>query len=129
MRLASARAALMGLAGAKLQRHRARIQRAHGDACRQLSARVHRSKSSLHRRHVELTRLLMQRVTRERSRVERLTASLAALDPTAVLDRGYAILSDERGKVVSSIADARRERKLTIRLRDGDLIVHVPRRS
>jgi exodeoxyribonuclease VII large subunit len=128
-RLSRTRHAIADLTGSKLQRHRTRIHRSHGEAGRQLLARIGRARSVVQRRQADVLGVLMQRASRERARIERATASLSALDPRAVLARGYAFLSDEQGRVVSCITDARRQKKLRISLGDGDLIVQVPRRS
>jgi exodeoxyribonuclease VII large subunit len=124
-KLQAARSAVARVASTKFQRHRDRLARSREALSRQAGARLHRTKSRLGSRRTELNRLMSNRLGCERARIERLTAELAALDPTAVLSRGYAILSDERGQVVSSVAEARRAGRLSIRVRDGDLLVQV----
>jgi len=54
---------------------------------------------------------------------------MVALDPTSVLSRGYAILSDERGRVVSSVAEAQHATKLIIRMHDGELAADLAKSS
>lgn len=124
-RLHAARAAVARITSAKFYHHRNRLVRSREALSRQAGARLQRTRSRLGHRQTELPRLMSYRMGRERARVDRLAAALAALDPTAVLSRGYAILSDERGRVVSSVAEARLAGALTIRLRDGDLVVQV----
>ena len=65
---------------------------------------------------------------RLRSRRERLTGlrlHLAALDPTAVLARGYAIVSKPDGVVVSSVAQAHTGDAIHVRVTDGQLNARV----
>jgi exodeoxyribonuclease VII large subunit len=57
---------------------------------------------------------------RLRSDVDILGGKLAALNPTAVLTRGYAIALDRAtGKAVRSVSEARPGRALEIRVSDG----------
>lgn len=56
-------------------------------------------------------------------RVERLEAALGSLSPLRVLDRGYAIVQDPAGHVISSVESAADE--VVIRLRDGKLGARV----
>jgi exonuclease VII large subunit len=47
-------------------------------------------------------------------------AALAALSPTAVLNRGYALVSDATtGEIIRRADDGRRDRTLHIRVADG----------
>ena len=48
-----------------------------------------------------------------------LRASLEAINPLKVLERGYALVYDEEGKIVSSAKSARRLRKMQIQFSDG----------
>lgn len=55
-----------------------------------------------------------------RTRFERASASLRALNPNAVLDRGYAILTDERG-ILKRAKDAEMGQRVAIHMADGTL--------
>lgn len=57
----------------------------------------------------------------ERERLKRLRGSLTALDPDAVLSRGYAVVRNASGGVVASVADAAVRMELQVRLHDGSL--------
>lgn len=46
---------------------------------------------------------------------------LGALNPSSVLSRGYAIITDASGKVISSIRDAKIEQIMSIRVIDGTI--------
>ena len=54
-----------------------------------------------------------------------LSAQLAALDPTAILQRGYAMVSDDHGRVVMDPAQVKPDDALTVRLAKGTLGVRV----
>ena len=53
-----------------------------------------------------------------RTRLDHAAASLRALDPEAVLERGYVILSNEWG-IVKSVADTSVGERVSIRMTDG----------
>lgn len=62
--------------------------------------------------------------TQQRSRLERLESTLTALDPRRQLERGYAILFDDKaGKPVTSARNVPAGTRLTAQLADGDLRV------
>ena len=74
-----------------------------------LSLRLTRRRPDPARESLQLDRLrqrlqsaLQQRLQHQQSTVERLAASLSALNPQATLARGYSIVRDEQGAVVSS---------------------------
>ena len=59
-----------------------------------------------------------------------LSAQLTALDPTAILQRGYAMVSDDHGRVIMDPAQVKPDDPLTVRLAKGTLGVRVqPTRS
>jgi exodeoxyribonuclease VII large subunit len=68
-------------------------------------------------------------LTAARQRSARVAASLAALNPEAVLQRGYALAFDAAGRVVASVADAPEGARLRLRLRDGELDCRVVGRA
>ncbi len=55
------------------------------------------------------------------SQVANLRGQLASLNPLAVLQRGYAIVSDSAGRVVNSVGQVRVKQQLQIRLTDGTI--------
>lgn len=62
----------------------------------------------------------------KRARLDGLHARLQALDPLAILDRGYSVLTDvESGHVVNRVAQVSSGSLLRARLSDGDLLVRV----
>ncbi|RYG72911.1 exodeoxyribonuclease VII large subunit [bacterium] len=64
------------------------------------------------------------RVKIERQALEGARAQLRALDPRAVLDRGYALLSDaQSGAIISAFSEVKPGQKLLVTLRDGSFSV------
>lgn len=61
----------------------------------------------------------------QRQRLNRLHGALAALNPDAVLQRGYAMICDESGRVLSSVSDVRHQEQIAVRLSDGRLTATV----
>lgn len=60
-----------------------------------------------------------------RQRVEHLQHRLSAANPKAVLQRGYALVSDEKGRLVTDVASIKVHQNLTLQMRDGS--VHIRR--
>jgi len=65
------------------------------------------------------------RVHRSSARLERLQASLAGLDPTAVLGRGYSITRNADGALLRDAAHAREGESLTTTLARGRVVSQV----
>ena len=61
-----------------------------------------------------------KQISRPQERIERARARLAALNPSAVLERGYALVMDG-DRVVSSAAKASEIDHMTLRFRDGSI--------
>lgn len=70
-------------------------------------------------------RASQSRLESARSRVERLGVQLAMLDPRRVLQRGYALLTDEAGHVVTSVRQTRAGQALEAALADGEVALTV----
>ena len=66
-----------------------------------------------------------RRLTSARARLETLSATLAALDPTAILQRGYALVLDDQHQVVTDAQGVVAGQHLTVRLAKGLLDVRV----
>ena len=60
-------------------------------------------------------------VRRAEEELDRLTLRLAACDPLRPLERGYAMMQDEAGRVLSDLASVHAGQDVRIRLRDGSL--------
>ncbi len=83
-----------------------------------LHERMDRNASNLQRIHAE-------RIVQRRLQVEGLARALDAVSPLATLQRGYAIVRDEHGRVIRSVAQAHPGQRLSARLADGDIAVRV----
>ncbi len=60
-----------------------------------------------------------------RARLSGLLQQIAALNPTAVLERGYAIVSNQAGQVIARQRQVKPGEALTVEVSDGDFGVHV----
>ncbi len=69
--------------------------------------------------------LVGDRLARARARFAPLAAQLDQLSPLRVLDRGYAIVEDDRGRILKDAADAPPHTQLGIRLARGRLKARV----
>ena len=68
-------------------------------------------------------------MTQQRQRLDRSSAALSLLDPQLVLERGYALLTDAQGALVTRVGQVQPGEALRARLRDGELGVRVRRLS
>ncbi len=57
--------------------------------------------------------------------LDRLAQTLAAHEPERVLERGYAIVTDREGEVISKATSARDASRLRVRFADDDVPVEV----
>jgi exodeoxyribonuclease VII large subunit len=62
---------------------------------------------------------------RRRTELERLALALGAHDPERTLERGYALVEDDRGEPLTSADAARRAAKLNVRFHDGQVPAEV----
>ncbi|MGQ0547134.1 MAG: exodeoxyribonuclease VII large subunit, partial [Betaproteobacteria bacterium] len=95
--------------------HPAARLRAHRELALQLGAR--------------LAFALSHCVHRAQARLERLQASLASLDPAAVLGRGYSITRDASGEVLRDAARVREGSRITTTLARGRLESEVTKKG
>jgi exodeoxyribonuclease VII large subunit len=58
---------------------------------------------------------------KRRARVGTLAQLLASLSYQGVLQRGYALVTNEQGQIVRRAADAKTQPRITLRFADGDL--------
>jgi exodeoxyribonuclease VII large subunit len=74
-------------------------------------------------------RLLMQRfaqrITRAEARLELLGTRLALLNPLGLLERGYAIVSDDGGRIVRDAASLRAHERIALRFARGSAAAEV----
>ena len=76
-----------------------------------------------------LPQIFQRSLAQRQQMLERMDMRLQLLDPRLVLQRGYALLSDDRGRPVTSVQEAVPGAALTAQLCDGavDLVVTQPR--
>ncbi|MGH3363448.1 MAG: exodeoxyribonuclease VII large subunit, partial [Nocardioidaceae bacterium] len=70
-------------------------------------------------------RTLHHQLDRAHNDLEHQLARVRSLSPLATLERGYAVVQDDEGHVVTSIGQARPGRDLHVRVRDGRVHVTV----
>jgi exodeoxyribonuclease VII large subunit len=68
---------------------------------------------------------LPQRLALLRGRLDSLAAQLGQLSPVKVLERGYALVQDEHGRLLRRATDAVPGQSLRVRLHEGRLVVEV----
>ncbi len=96
----------------------------------QLSALDLRLRFARARRRLEIgegraSQVVRERIALGRARFEAVTAQLQQLSPLRVLERGYAIVEDERGRILKDPAEAPAATPLEIRLARGRLKARV----
>ncbi|TNF56963.1 MAG: exodeoxyribonuclease VII large subunit [Burkholderiales bacterium] len=74
---------------------------------------------------VQMPQAVRRSVMSHRQRLDQAATALSMMDPQLVLKRGYALLTDRHGQVVTRIAQAPSGQTLHARLSDGQLDVKV----
>jgi exodeoxyribonuclease VII large subunit len=91
--------------------------------------RLRRSEQATAQLRTRLALALVHRVHRASAHLERLQASLASLDPQAVLGRGYSITRTSAGELVRDAAQAREGELILTTLARGSLQSKVKKRG
>lgn len=91
------------------------------------AALIERRSSDMERMSQRLAHAASRICQEPAARLDRLAASLNALSPLAVLNRGYAIVRSDEGRIVTSYAQAEVGDALTIHLADGSIQTRVTR--
>lgn len=68
-------------------------------------------------------------LAKRRARVEHLNAQLQALSPTNILERGYALVFDAKGKLVKNAAQVKAGEEITAQVAEGKISATVKRTS
>lgn len=79
--------------------------------------------------HQRLNRAIDQRMRIAHSQLTQYQSVLAALDPTAILHRGYAIVRDEQGAIVRSVQALGADQPISIQLHDGTIDATTKRKT
>ena len=105
---------------AKLERMRATVRLfASTKAFRLLENRLMSERQSLDGVRERAYRGAREQLTSARSELSRIRAQLTALDPSSVLERGYAILTDTGGRALGGVSSMQAGDAVTIRMKDG----------
>jgi exodeoxyribonuclease VII large subunit len=89
------------------------------------TVRIARTARRLQLAKSRLESIATQITAQRRTRLERATLRLNALSPLAVLNRGYAIVYSEAGRILTSPSAAPAGSQITARLAEGTLRAHV----
>jgi exodeoxyribonuclease VII large subunit len=87
--------------------------------------RINAARGELAARRTALEQRAGQQLDRRRQRLRHYQSTLQALDPLSVLGRGFALLTDEAGRVVRDSAALERGARLQARLARGELALEV----
>ncbi len=114
----------------RVERMRANVKMfASAKAFRLLENRLMSERQSLDSVRERAFRGAKERVAFARAELNRMRAQLTALDPSAVLERGYAILIDEGGRAIGGVSSMQAGDLVTIRMHDGGADAHIERVS
>ena len=104
----------------RVERMRANVKLfASAKAFRLLENRLMSERQSLDNTRELASRGVKERISRARAELNQLSVKLRALDPSAVLERGYAILTDENGRAISGVATMQAGDRVAIKMHDG----------
>ena len=135
-RLLDRQAQRLDLAAGRLGRPREQLGRNHLQLARQAQRLRHAMLLKLQRLaqnqqslQANLPHILQRSLEQKKTQLERMDLRLQLLDPRLVLQRGYALLTDEKGKPVTQVRQAKPGAALKAQLSDGavDLVVTQPR--
>ncbi len=90
-----------------------------------LEGSVTRSRDRLTRLERRLSEVMLRGLERRRHRLDALNRRLRAVGPTAVLQRGFAVALDDRGRVLRSVNAFQEGARFRLRLRDGMIRARV----
>ena len=119
--------AVSSMADRMLRALRARVDKMRGNvrlfasanAFRLLERRVQNSRQTLDFAREDAIRGATERAKQARTALEQMHGKLTALDPGAVLERGYAMLTDEDGRTIGSVGSMKPKDHIRIRMHDG----------
>jgi exodeoxyribonuclease VII large subunit len=112
----------------RLQQGRERLLHVqHGLARQDVVHRLLPMRERLARQQAALQRAAQHYLTHRRERLHGLEGKLRALSPMGVLERGYALVFDNRGQLVKSTNALKLNEEMTTRLADGNVTSTVRR--
>ena len=90
-----------------------------------LRPRLAEDRRRLERAKSEAIQTMRLRAERRKGRLEALSAKLSQLSPLLILDRGYAIVTNESGAIVKSSVEAPPGTRIGVRLASGNISADV----
>jgi exodeoxyribonuclease VII large subunit len=90
-----------------------------------LRLRIARARRRLETADTAAAQLIHLRLTRAHGRLNPLIAHLTQLSPLKILERGYAIVTNEQGGIVKQPADAPADSRVDIRIAQGKIVAKV----
>lgn len=106
---------------AKAKEGEARLGRLQAEMGRSMQLVVHGTSSIVQRCGLECRMHVIAMIERSRNRLGILEAETDALNPLAILSRGYSIVMDGNGRLIRSIVDTKAGETVTIRVKDGSI--------
>jgi exodeoxyribonuclease VII large subunit len=89
------------------------------------AARIHREREKLERLNAMLKSTFEHRIKSELQQLANLRGRLTALNPTRVLERGYALVRDQNGQLITSAASGAQQKVLSVIFHDGEIHAEV----
>ena len=94
-----------------------------------LRLRIARTRRRLEAADAAAAQLIRLRLTRAHGRLNPLIAHLTQLSPLKILERGYAIVTNEAGAIVKQPSDAPVDARIDIRIAQGQIAARVVKRE
>ena len=72
-----------------------------------------------------LKEIMMKRLEREKEKLSTYYGLLKAYNPLNVLDKGYALIYDEKENLITSVVELDKNKQIKVRLKDGEKVLEV----
>ena len=115
----------LGRPSSRLKDQTARLMRMHQSLQYGFKSQVQAQKQMLSRHSDHLPRLLQQNLQLHQQRNLNIGTRLGLLDPHLVLERGYAWLTDDKGRALTHASDFQANQSVTASLADGQVNLQV----
>ncbi|HKT26749.1 exodeoxyribonuclease VII large subunit [Dyella sp.] len=120
---------LLACRQAQVTRKTMRLDRMHARLLAQHPRqRVAMLRQRLEQHALQLRHMTQHKLQRDRLELQHVARAMHAVSPLATLERGYAILFDEQGKVLRSAQNMAVDTPLRAKLADGDLALRVSKK-
>jgi exodeoxyribonuclease VII large subunit len=115
----------LGRPSSRLKDQTAQLMRMHQSLQYGFKSQVQAQKQMLSRHSEHLPRLLQQNLQLHQQRNLNMGTRLGLLDPHLVLERGYAWLTDDKGRALTHVSDFQANQSVTASLADGQVNLQV----